>query len=88
MSPACLLFCWFPKPLYLLAVRRQHCNELADEPGWQYGVLVSWRVHRNINLLADYFCGGCQSGFVEDDRENELRHRNLSAARLAIEFRL
>ena len=88
MSPACLLFSWFPRPLYLLAVRLEHSDELADEPAWQYGVSVSWRVHRNINLLADYLDGDYKSGFVEHDRENELRHRNLSAARLAIEFRL
>ncbi|MDH3887866.1 MAG: hypothetical protein OEV12_10665 [Gammaproteobacteria bacterium] len=47
---------------------------------------MSWRVHRNINLVADYFCGGYQSGFVEDDKGNELRHRNQIVARLAIEF--
>ena len=47
---------------------------------------MSWRVHRNINLVADYFCGGYKSGFVEDDKENELRHRNQFVARLAIEF--
>jgi hypothetical protein len=73
-------------PAYLLAVRLEHSDELADEPEWQYGVSVSWRVHRNINLVADYFCGGYKSGFVEDDKGNELRHRNQVAARLAIEF--
>ena len=88
MSPACLLFSWFPGPLYLLAVRLEHSDELADEPAWHYGVSVSWRVHRNINLLADYLYGDYKSDFVEDDRENELRHRNLSVARLTIEFRL
>ena len=88
MSPACLLFSWFPRPLYLLAIRLEHSDEIAGEPAWQYGVSVSWRVHRNINLLAGYLYGDYQSDFVEDDRENELRHRNLSAARLTIEFRL
>ena len=88
MSPACLLFSWFPRPLYLLAIRLEHSDEIADKPEWQYGVSVSWRVQRNINLLADYLYGDYKSGFVEDDMENELRHRNLSAARLTIEFRL
>ena len=86
MSPACLLFSWFPKPVYQLAVWLEHSDELADEPEWQYGVSVSWLEHRNINLVADYLYGHYKSGFVEDDRENELRHRNLIAARLAIEF--
>jgi len=47
---------------------------------------VSWRVHRNINLVADCFCGAYKSAFVENDKDNELRHRNQLAARLAIEF--
>ena len=64
----------------------ERSDELADEPRWQYRVSVNWRGHRNINLVADYYCGGYMSGFVEDDKDNELRHRNLVAARLAIEF--
>ena len=86
MSPACLLFSWFPQPVYLLAVRLEHSDELADEPEWQYGVSVSWQVHSNINPLADYLYGDYKSGFVEDDKENELCHRNLIAARLTVEF--
>ena len=77
---------WFPRPVYQIAVRLEHSDELADEPEWQYGVSVSWRLHRNINLVADYLYGDYKSGFVEDDKGNELRHRNLIAAQLAIEF--
>lgn len=81
-----LEFAWFPKPVYQLAVRLEHSDELADEPEWQYGVSISWRVHRNINIVADYLYGDYKSGFVTDDNGNELRHRNLVAAQLAIEF--
>ena len=42
-------------------MRLEHSDEIADEPAWQYGVSVSWRVHRDINLLADYLL--CQSVF-------------------------
>lgn len=77
---------WFPKPVFQVAVRLEHSDELADEPEWQYGVSVSWRIHRNINVVADYLYGDYKSGFVEDDKDNELRHRNLVAAQLAIEF--
>ena len=77
---------WFPGPVYQIAVRLEHSDELADEPEWQYGVSVSWRLHKNINLLADYLYGDYKSGFVEDDNDNELRHRNLVAAQLAIAF--
>jgi len=77
---------WFPGPVYQIAVRLEHSDELADEPEWQYGVSVSWRLHKNINLVADYLYGDYKSGFVEDDNDNELRHRNLVAAQLAVEF--
>jgi hypothetical protein len=77
---------WFPQPQYQIAVRLEHSDELADQPEWQYGVSVSWRIHKNINLVADYLYGDYKDGFVEDDKDNELRHRNLIAGQLAIEF--
>ena len=77
---------WFPRPEYQIAVRLEHSDELADQPEWQYGVSVSWRIWRNVGLAVDYLYGEYKDGFVEDDRDNELRHRNLVAAQLAIEF--
>ena len=56
------------------------------QPEWQYGMSVSWRVHKNVNLVADYLYGEYKNGFVEDDHGNESRYRNLVAGQLAIEF--
>ena len=67
-------------------MRLEYSDELADEPEWQYGMSVSWRLHRNINIAVDYLYGDYKDGFVTDDNDNELRHRNLLAAQLAIEF--
>jgi hypothetical protein len=77
---------WFPLPNYQIAVRLEHSDELSDQPEWQYGVSVSWRIHKNINIVADYLYGEYKDGFVTDDHDNVLRHRNLVAAQLAIEF--
>ena len=41
---------------------------------------------RAIELVTGYLYGEYKDGFVEDDRDNELRHRNLVSGQLALEF--
>jgi hypothetical protein len=77
---------WYPRSSYQFAVRLEHSNELSDQPEWQYGVSFSWRIHKNIGIVADYLYGDYKDGFVTDDNDNELRHRNLVAGQLVIEF--
>ena len=77
---------WFPQPSYQFAVRLEYSDELADQPEWQYGTSVSWRINKYIGVVADYLYGDYKDGFVEDDHDNVLRHRNLIAGQLVIEF--
>jgi hypothetical protein len=54
--------------------------------GCQYGVSGSWRIWKNVGVVVDYLYGDYQDGFVSDDNDNELRHRNLVAGQLVLEF--
>lgn len=77
---------WFPDPVYQIAARVEYSDELADEPGWQYGISVAWRIGRHVSLAADYLYGEYRNGFVTDDDDNELRDHHVFAALLGLEF--
>ena len=77
---------WLPHPVYQLAARVEYSDELADEPEWQYGVSVAWRIGRHVSLAADYLYARYRRGFVTDDEDHTLHDRHLLAAQFALEF--
>ena len=77
---------YFPTQSVQLAMRIENSDELEDQPEWQYGAAVTWRIANLFNLTVDYLYGDFKNGFVLDDDDNELDHRHLIAAQVALEF--
>lgn len=69
-----------------VALRYETSDELADEPERQYGLTVNWRVHLNVSLGIEYLRGDFKPGFVFDDNDNELSHREIFSTKLIMEF--
>ena len=77
---------YFPIQSVQLAMRIENTDELEDQPEWQYGAAVTWRIADLFNLTVDYLYGDYKNGFVFDDDDNELDHSHMIAAQIALEF--
>jgi hypothetical protein len=49
-------------------------------------VSASWRLDNDIKPVAENLYGQYKDGFMQVDHSNVLRHRNLVAGQLAVEF--
>ncbi|QMU60987.1 MAG: LbtU family siderophore porin [Gammaproteobacteria bacterium] len=79
-------FAYFPNPNLQFAIRYEGSEEFSEEPGKQYGMNVTWRPAKRINLSLDYLHGEYKNNFVFDDDDNELNDRDLVAVQFSIEF--
>lgn len=68
------------------SLRLEGSRELEDEPRFQAGVSLTWRLSGDAALTAEYLRGWYQEGLAVDDEDEPFGHIDRLAAQLSVLF--